>query len=302
MAIITTGSTPKLLWPGLSAIWGLFYNNYPQEWKDLFPIYQSHKNYEEDVGLTGMGMAPVKPEGAALKYDTMKQSFVTRYTNVAYAQGFIISREEMEDNLYAEFGPARSENVAFSMLQTKETVAANIFNRAFDNTYPGGDGVSMINALHPTEGGTLSNTLSVAADLSEAAIEDALIDISQFRDNRNNHINIQGRCLVVPSQLAFEATRILKNPQRSGTANRDISAIYQMGVLPEGIKQNHYFTDTDAWFILTNCPKSLKYYERTAPKFEQDNDFSTKNAQFSGYERYSFGWTDWRGVYGSPGA
>jgi hypothetical protein len=298
---ITTGSTPKLLWPGLTDLWGLIYEQYPQEWKELFPIFQSGKNYEEDVGLVGMGLAEVKPEGTALKYDTMKQTFVTRYTNVSYAKGYIITREEIDDCLYNQFAVERTENVAYSMVQTKENVGANIFNRAFNNSYPGGDGVSMINASHPTEGGLLSNTLDVAANLSEAALEDALIDISQFRDPRNNHINIKGRCLAVPSQLAFEATRILKNPQRPDTANRDISAMYQMGVLPEGIKENHYFTDTNAWFILTNAQKSLKHYNRVAPKFEEDNEFSTKNKQYSGYERYSFGWTDWRGVYGSPG-
>jgi hypothetical protein len=299
--VISTGSTPKLLWPGLTDIWGLAYNQYPQEWKDLFQSMVSNKNYEEDVGLTGMGLAEVKPEGAALKYDTMKQSFVTRYTNVVYSKGYIITEEEIDDNLYPQFGRDRTENVAFSMVQTKENVGANIFNRAFNNSYPGGDGVSMVNASHPTEGGLLSNTLSVAANLSEAALEDALVDISQFRDNRNNHITIKGRCLAIPSQLMFEATRILKNPQRPDTANRDISAMYQMGVLPEGIKVNHYFSDTNAWFILTNCPKGLKHFQRKAPSFAQDNDFSTKNALFSGSERYSFGWTDWRGVYGSPG-
>jgi len=299
--VISTGSTPKLLWPGLTDIWGLSYNQYPQEWKDLFITMTSNKSYEEDVGLTGMGLAEVKAEGAALKYDTMKQSFVTRYTNVVYSKGYIITEEEIDDNLYPQFGRDRTENVAFSMVQTKENIGANIFNRAFNAAFPGGDGVSLINASHPTEGGVLSNTLSVAANLSEAALEDALVDISQFRDSRNNHITIKGRCLAIPSQLMFEATRILKNPQRPDTANRDISAMYQMGVLPEGVKVNHYFTDTNAWFILTNCPKGLKHFQRKAPSFAQDNDFSTKNALFSGSERYSFGWTDWRGAYGSPG-
>lgn len=299
---ITTGSTPKLLWPGLTDIWGLAYDQYPQQWKELFTSYRSEKNYEEDVGLTGMGLASVKPEGSPFAYDSMKQSFVTRYTNVAYAKGFIISREEIDDNLYASFGRDRARNLAFVMVQTKENVGANVFNRAFNASYPGGDGVSLINSSHPTEGGTLSNTLAVAADLSEASIEDALIDISQFRDNRNNRMQIRARCLAIPSQLMFEATRILKNPQRPGTADRDISAMYQMGVLPEGIKVNHYFSSTKAWFILNYCESGLKYYERTAPMFEQDNDFSTKNAQFSGYERYSFGWTDWRVAYGSPGS
>lgn len=300
--VITTGSTPKLLWPGLNAIWGMSYAEYVPEWKALFEINSSDKNYEEDVGLTGMGLAPVKVEGEALQYDTMKQSFVTRYMNVAYSIGFVITREEIEDNLYAQFGKQRAQNVAFSMHQTKENVGANIFNRAFNASFPGGDGVSMVNALHPVEGGNQSNTLSVAADLSEASLEQAIIDIGDFRDNRNNRIMVKPKALVIPQNLRFTATRILKNPERPDTTDRDINAIYADGSIPGGMILNHYFTDSDAWFILTNCPNGLKYFERSAPRFESDNDFSTKNALFSGYERYSFGWTDWRGVYGSPGA
>jgi len=300
--IISTGSTPKLLWPGLDEIWGLAYKEKIPQWRELFEINYSDKNYEEDVGLTGMGLAPVKVEGEALSYDTMKQSFITRYTNVAYSIGFVITREEIADNLYKQFGAQRAKNVAYSMHQTKENVAANIFNRAFNNSYAGGDGVSLVNALHPTEGGTLSNTLTVAADLSEAALEQAIIDIDQFRDNRNNHIEVKALKLLVPPSLRFDAARILKNPQRPATADRDINAMYTLGVLPQGYTVNNYLTDTDAWFVLTDCPSSLKYFERSAPVFESDNDFTTKNALFSGYERYSFGFTDWRGIYGSPGA
>lgn len=300
--VISTGSTPKLLWPGLNDIWGLSYNEYTPEWKACFEMNMSNKNYEEDVGMTGMGLATVKVEGENLTYDTMKQNFVSRYTNVAYSIGFVITREEMEDNLYQQFGPQRSKNVAFSMHQTKENIGANVFNRAFNAAYPGGDGVSMINASHPTEGGLLSNTLTVAADLSESSLEQSLIDISQFRDNRNNHINLKGVSLLVPSALYYDATRILKNPDRPATADRDINAMYANGKLPGGIIENHYINDNDAWFVLTNCPNGLKYFERSAPRFENDNDFSTKNGLFSGYERYSFGHTDWRAVHGSPGA
>jgi len=301
-AVITTGSTPKLLWPGLNAIWGMEYNEYLPQWKACFEMNQSEKNYEEDIGMTGMGLAPVKPEGTSLSYDTMKQSYVSRYTNVAYAIGFVITREEIADNLYAEFGAQRTRNISFSMHQTKENVGANIFNRAFNSSYLGGDGVSLVNASHPTEGGTLSNTLAVAADLSEASLEQALIDISEFRDNRNNRIRVMGESLIIPYQLLFDAERILKNPQRPGTADRDINAMKQLGMLPKGIIVNNYLSDTDAWFIKTNCREGLKYFEREAPRFESDNDFATKNALFSGYERYSFGWTDWRSLYGSPGA
>lgn len=300
--VITTGSNPKLLWPGLREIWGLTYDEYAPDWAPLFDHTVSNKNYEEDVGLTGMGLARVKAEGDAVTYDSQKQSFVSRYINVAYSAGYIITREEMEDNQYPEVGPQRTKNVAFSMHQTKENVGANIFNRAFNSLYPGGDGVSLVSDSHPTEGGLLSNTLPIAADLSEASIEQALIDISLFRDNRNNLVKIMGEALVIPPVLMFEATRILKNPQRPGTAERDISAMYMMGVLPRGIYVNHFFEDQKAWFILTNCPVGLKYQERSAPRLEDDNDFDTKNLKVSGYERYAFGWSDWRRVYGSPGA
>jgi len=302
MGVITTGSTPKLLWPGLNQIWGMAYTEYKPEWDQCFKTYSSEKNYEEDAGLTGMGLAPQKNEGDALYYDTMKQAYISRYQNIAYAIGFAITREEIADNQYAEFGAQRARNIAFSMHQTKENVAANVFNRAFSNTYAGGDGVSLVDGSHPVEGGILSNELPIAADLSEASLEDALIAIAQFRDNRNNHINVMGEKLLIPPQLMFDATRILRNPERPGTAQRDINAIYTLGLLPGGIVVDHYLTDTDAWFILTNCPVGLKYFEREAARFENDNDFNTKNALFSGYERYSFGWSDWRGIYGSQGA
>jgi hypothetical protein len=299
---ITTGSTPKLLWPGLNEIWGLAYKEHITQWKQLYKTYTSTKNREEDVSLTGMGLAPVKPEGDALAYDTMKQAFVTHYTNIAYAVGFVITREEIADCQYEQFGSQRARNVAFSMHQTQENVGANTFNRAFNNAYPGGDGVSMVNASHPVEGGTLSNTLAVAADLSEVSLEQALKDIADFRDNRNNRINIMAEKLAVPYSLYFEAQRILKNPNQPDTAERNINAMYSLGMFPGGIVANNYFDDPDAWFILTNCPVGLKHFEREAPRFEGDNDFDTKNAKFSGYQRYSFGHSDFRGVYGSPGA
>lgn len=299
---ITRGSNPKLLWPGLNVIWGLAYKEYPEEWRQCFELNTSDKAYEEDVSMTGMGLTPVKPEGEGIVYDTMKQSFVTRYTNVSYALGYIITREEFEDNLYAKVGTERSRNLAFSMRQTKENVGANIFNRAFNASYTGGDNVSMLNVSHPTEGGVFANKLAVDADLSEASLEQALIDISKFVDNRGNRISVQGQKLLVPSELAFEAKRILGNPFRPATADRDINAMYQMGELPQGYMVNHYLSDADAWFIITNCPNGLRHFERTAPRFEDDNDFDTKNGKFSGFYRDSFGWTDPRGVFGSAGA
>jgi len=300
--VITRGSLPKLLWPGLNQIWGAAYNEYISEWKDVFEINMSDKAYEEDVGLVGMGLAPQKPEGQAIQYDTMKQNYVSRYTNLAYALGFVITREELADCLYPKFGTDRSKALAFSMHQTKENIGANVLNRAFDTEYTGGDGVTLLNSSHPTDGGTLSNTLSAAADLSEAALETACIDIANFRDNRNNRIAIRPSKLIVPVNVMFDAERILKNPFQPDTAERNINSLYQMGMIPEGYRVNHYLSDSDAWFIMTDCPNGLRYFEREAPRFEDDNDFDTKNAKFSAYERYSFGWTDWRGIYGSPGA
>lgn len=302
--VITTGSFPKLLWPGLNAIWGAEYAMYANgaEWKELFNVEASEKAYEETVSVTGLGLASVLTEGSALKYDTMKQAYVTRYTNTTYALGFVITRNELQDNLYAEAGRKRAKALAFSMNQTKEIVGANIFDRAFNAASPGGDGVSMINASHPTEGGTQSNTLTIAADLSEASLENAINDIALFRDNRNNRIAVIPSKLAVPVNLQFDAIRILQNPNRPGTAERDINAIYAQGYFTDGLRVNHYFTDTDAWFILTNCPDGLRHFIREAPIFDTDNEFDTKNAKYSGLERYSFGWDDWRSVYGSPGA
>lgn len=300
--VITTGSFPKLLWPGLKEVWSAAYNEYPPLWQALFNTYTSDKKYEEDVGMTAMGLAPVKDEGDSISYDTMKQNYITRYTHIAYGLGYAITEEEIEDNQYAELGTLRAMAIGKSMRQTKENVAADVFNRAFNASYPGGDGKSLVNSAHPTEGGTLSNTLAIAADLSEASLEQALIDIKQFRDERNNHVEVRALKLAVPPELEWDLIRILKNPQRPDTANRDINAMYQMGVFPQGYTCNIYFTDSDAWFILTDADAGLKHFQRRTPRFDSDNDFGTKNALYSGTERYSFGWTNWRAVYGSPGA
>jgi hypothetical protein len=303
--VITTGSLPKLLWPGLNKIWGLTYEEWENgsEWKKIFPITQSDKNYEEDVGITGFGLAPSKSEGDSIYFDTHKQAFVTRYQNVTYALGYIITQEEIEDCQYAQYGAQRTRNLAFSMHQTRENVAANVLNRAFNASYTGGDGVSLLNSAHPLESGTFSNVPSFAVDLSEASLEQAAIDIEGFVDNRGNRIAIQPSKLIIPRQLQFEATRILKNAKnRPETANRDINAMYMMDTYPEGIVVNHYFTDPDAWFVQTNCPDGLKCFDRVKTDFADDNDFDTTNMKYRARARYSYGWTDPRGLYGSEGA
>jgi hypothetical protein len=299
--VITTGSLPKLLWPGINKTWGNTYTAWANgaEWKELFEVTASHKNYEEDVGVTMFGLAPAKAEGDAISYDSMKQSFVTRYTNVTYALGFIVSLEEEEDNLYPEVATRRTKALAFSMHQTEENVAANIFNRAFSGSYLFGDGQPMISASHPTEVGTYSNQLAIAADLSEAAIEQAAIDIAGFVDSRGNRISILPKKLIIPRQLMFEATRLLKNENKPETANRDINALYLMNTLPQGTVVNHYFTDPNAWFIITNCPEGLKKMDRVSTSFAEDNDFDTTNHKYRARSRYTFGVTDTRCIYGS---
>lgn len=300
-AVINRGSTPKLLWEGLNTIWGIAYKNYTPQWKKLFEIANSQKAYEEDVGLVGMGLAPQKPEGESLKYDTMKQGVVSRYTNITYALGYVITREEFEDVLYPQFGTDRTIALARSMHQTKENVGANIFNRGFNGSFVGGDGVSLFSTSHPTEGGNLSNRPAVDTDISENSLEQGAIDIADFRDNRQNRIEVRPRKVAVPIQSMFQIKRILGNPLRPATSDRDINALFADGTYPEGFTVNNYFSDSDAWFILTDCPKGLRHFVRIEAQFEDDNDFDTKNGKFSGYERYTFGWTDWRGAYGSEG-
>lgn len=300
---IQTGNHPKALWPGIAAWWGLKYDEHPEEYSELFDSYDSNKNYEEDVQTTGFGMAPIKREGAPVTYDTHSQGFVTRYLHVAYALGYIVTREELDDNLYEDVSMKRSAALAFSMRQTMENVGANIYNRAFDDDFAGGDGVSLLNDAHPNTvgGGTFSNILDTPADLSEAALEDMCIQIAGAENDRGLRISLMPRKLVVPRQLWFEANRILKSQLQNDTANNAVNVLKATNAIPEGVTMNHYLTDPDAWFMRTNCPDGLKCYKRTMREFSQDNDFDTMNAKAKAYERYSFGWTDPRALYGSAG-
>jgi hypothetical protein len=300
--IITSGSLPKLLRPGLFDVFGTSYDQYPDEWDGLFEHNMSHRGYEEETMVTTMGLAQLKSEGASIAYDDMKQGFTSRYTHSEYGLGFIITQIEIEDNLYMDVGKMRAAGLAYSMKQTKNYNAANIFNFAFDTGHPIGDGAATIDTAHPTESGNQSNALTVAADLSEAALEELLIQIYDTRDNRNKKIAIREKCLLIPSNLQFEATRILHNPQRPGTAERDINALNSMGKFSEGIYVNHFLTDADAWFVTTTCPNSLKYFDRRSLAFDDDNEFDTSNLKYKATERYSFGISDWRGLFGSPGA
>jgi len=300
--IITSSSFAKLLWPGINALYGKAYNDYPQEWKSLgFEMNKSSKAYEEDVGLSSFGLAGVKSEGGPISYDTERQGFTTRYNHVVYALGFIVTREIYEDDQYDQVCKRKAGALARSMNQTKEIVAANIFNRMTDTNYVGGDGSALISATHANvAGGTWSNTPTTAADMSEASLEQAVIDIAAFRDDRGLLIACKPKKLIVRPDLQFETKRILGSEGRIGTDNNDLNAIKTMGVIPE-VVINHYLTDVDQWTIITDVQDGLKHFERRADQFEMDNDFDTENAKYKATGRYSFGWSDPRCAYGSIG-
>lgn len=304
MSVITTSAFAKALRPGLKSIWGEAYNEKGMEWKALFPnVVNSDKNYEEYLGWSGLGLAPVKSEGSPVAYGSMQQGFVARLTNVSYALGFIITKEAREDNQYMQIAQARAKALGFSMRQTKETVGANVFNRAFNSSYTFWDGKELCATDHVTKAGlTFRNELSTAADLSEASIEQGLIDIGNFKDDRGLLVAIKGQKLIVPNALQFEACRILDSEKQNDTANNAINAIASKGMLPQGYAVNHYLTDEDAWFIITDCPQGMTYQQRQAAEFTDDNDFDTENAKFKAFERYAFSVVDVRGIFGSPGA
>lgn len=300
--VITTGNHPKALWPGIAAFWGRQYNEHPLECKQLFDFYTSEKAYEEDVEVTGFGLGVVKNEGGSISFDSETQGTINRATHVAYALGYIVTYEELKDNLYEVVSMRRSQANAFSMRQTKEHVAANVYNRAFDSNYLFGDGLELCSTAHVTVNGTQSNELATASDLSEVALEDLITDIMTATNTRGLKISLIPRSLHVHPNNWFEANRILKSTLQSNTADNNVNVLKMTNSLPEGIKVNHYFNDTDAWFIRTNAPRGMIAYQREEISFDQDNDFDTKNAKAAAYERYSFSIGDWRGLYGSPGA
>lgn len=301
MGVISTSNHPKALWPGVKAWFGRTYAEHKTEYTDLFDVESSDKAYEEDVQVTGFGLAPVKSEGAAITYDSETQGYTKRYTHVAYAMGYIVTREELADNLYETVSRRRAQALAFSFRQTRENVAANVYNRAFNSSYTGGDGKELLATDHPSLAGDWSNELATPADLSEASLEDLIIQIMGATNDRGLKISLMPRCLIVPRQEWFNANRILKSTLQPGTANNDVNVIRATNALPEGIKVNHYLTDADAWFLRTNAPRGMIHYEREIDEFMQDNDFDTYNAKAKKYERYSFGWTDPRALYGSAG-
>lgn len=300
---ITTGSFAKALWPGVNAWYAKAYNEYPVEWDKLFDKNTSRRNFEQDVGVSGFGLLALKPEGTQVTYDTEQQGFTTTYRHNVFALGFIVTEEMMDDDLYDVVAPRRAKQLAFSARQTKEVNGANVYNRAFNTSYTGGDGSALLVSTHANvAGGTWSNILATASDLSEAALEQACIDISLLKDDRGLTIALVGDQLIIPPQLEFEAARILKTQFRVGTDNNDINALKELGKFRKGAVISHFLTDTDAWFIRTNAQDGMKYFERKPDTFKMDNDFDTENAKFKVSGRYSFGWTDPRGLFGTPGA
>ena len=305
--IVTTSSFAKSLWPGVNAWYGQAYAEYPVEWDKLFEKNTSRRAFEEDVGTSGLGLAVVKDQAGSITYDSMRQGFTSRYNHVTYGLGFIVTREAFDDDMYDVVAKKKAQSLAFSMRQTKEIIGANVYNRAFNTSYLGGDGATLVacaaggSASAPNiSGGTYTNGPSAAVDLSEAALEQACIDIAGFTNDRGLKIAVRPQKLIIPKELMFEADRILKTDGRVGTDLNDLNAIKARGLIPQVIV-NHYLTDTDAWFILTDVRDGLKYFERRGDEFTMDEDFDTENAKYKATARYSFGWTDRRGIYASPG-
>jgi len=293
----------KELEPGLNALFGLEYDRYENEHTEIFDTENSDRAFEEEVMLSGFGQAPVKGEGSSVTYDTAQETFTARYSHETVALAFALTEEAIEDNLYDSLSSRYTKALARSMATTKQVKAANVLNNGFSTSFPGGDGKPLMATDHPTlSGGDQSNDPSTAADLNETSLENAMIDISQFVDERGIKVNVQARKLIIPPQLQFVAERVLKTPGRVGTSDNDINALKNMGMLPDGYVVNHYLTDTDAFFIKTDAPNGLKHFVRSAMSTGMEGDFETGNVRYKARERYSFGFSDWRGIYGSPGA
>ena len=292
----------KELLPGLNALFGLEYARYGEEHKELYEIESSERSFEEETKLSGFSAAPVKSEGAAISYDNAQEAWTTRYSHETIALGFAITEEAIEDNLYDSLSARYTKALARGMSYTKQVKGASVLNNGFNTggSYNGGDGVSLFNTAHPLVAGTSnSNTFSTQADLNETSLEAAVIQIAAWTDERSLLIAAKPKKLVVPPSLMFVATRLLETKLRVGTNNNDINALKNNGTIPEGYAVNHFLTDTNAWFILTDVPNGLKMFERTPLQNSMDGDFDTGNVRYKSRERYSFGVSDPLGIYGS---
>ena len=293
----------KELLPGLNALFGLEYARYGEEHKEVYETETSERSFEEETKLSGFSAAPVKNEGSAIAYDNAQEVFTARYNHETIALGFSLTEEAIEDNLYDSLSSRYTKALARAMAYTKQTKAAAILNNGFDTDYPGGDGQPLFSASHPlVSGGTNSNIPTTAADLNETSLEAAVIQIAAWTDERGLLIAAKPRKLVVPPSLMFVATRLLETELRVSTADNDINAIKSNGSIPEGYTVNHFLTDTDAWFLTTDVPNGLKHFVRTPMQNSMDGDFDTGNVRYKARERYSFGWSDPLGMYGSEGA
>ena len=292
----------KELLPGLNALFGMEYARYDDEHAALYETESSDRSFEEEVKLSGFDAAPVKDEGSAISYDAAQESFTARYNHETIAMGFAITEEAMEDNLYDSLSARYTKALARAMAHTKQVKAVVPLNTGFDS-YQSGDGVYLFSASHPlVSGGTNANMPSTHADLNETSLEAAVIQIGKWTDERGLMIAARPQTLVIPPDLQFVAARVMQSDLRPGTADNDINAVRSMGVVPGGTVVNHYLTDTDAWFLLTDVPNGMKHFNRVALETSMDGDFDTGNVRYKARERYSFGVSDWRTVFGTPGA
>jgi len=293
----------KELLPGLNALFGLEYAKYGEEHKEIYETETSERSFEEETKLSGFSAAPVKNEGSAIAYDNAQEAFTARYTHQTIALGFSLTEEAVEDNLYDSLSSRYTKALARAMAYTKQTKAAATLNNGFDTNYTGGDGKPLFSATHPlVSGGTNSNIPTTAADLNETSLEAAVIQIAGWTDERGLLIAAKPKKLIIPPSLMFVATRLLETEQRVGTADNDINALKNNGSIPGGYSVNHFLTDTDAWFLTTDVPNGLKHFTRAPLANSMDGDFDTGNVRYKSRERYSFGWSDPLGMYGSAGA
>ena len=299
---ISRAQLVKELEPGLNALFGLEYKRYENEAAQIFDSESSDRAFEEEVMLSGFGTADVKPEGSGVQYDDAQETYTARYTMETVALAFALTEEAIEDNLYDRISSRYTKALARSMATSKQVKGANVLINATTAAYTGGDGATLVANDHPTLNGNQSNRPTTYSDLSETSLEQALIDIAGYQDERGLKIAAQGMKMIIPKELEFTATRILKSQGRVGTADNDINALKSMGMVPQGYVVNHYLTDTDAWFIKTDVPNGLKHFVRAPLKTAMEGDFDTGYVRYKARERYSFGWSDWRGIYGNTGA
>ena len=300
---INRAQLAKELEPGLNALFGMEYDRYDNQHTEIYETESSDRAFEEEVMIVGFGNASVKGEGNAVEYDNATEGFTARYAHETVALAFSLTEEAVEDNLYDRLGSRYTKALARSMANTKQIKAASVLNNAFSSSFTGGDGVALVSNSHPLGGGgTASNRPTAYADLNETSLEDALINVSTLVDDRNLTIALQGRKLIVPPALQFVADRLLQSPGRVGTSDNDINAIKNMGMVPEGYVVNNYLTDTDAWFLKTDCPDGFKHFERSPMQTSLEGDFDTGNMRYKARERYSFGYSNWRAVFASQGA